>query len=62
MSVCEWGRGCTERAVYLITYEDFDSGYELCARCTAEARANDPLEYIESVRSLPPEPTEEEAA
>lgn len=52
--LCQFRRGCTEPAVYVVTYDqDFIGGsYPACVGCTADARAHDPLEYIESVRTL----------
>lgn len=52
--VCAFGRGCTQPGAYVITFDpDFVGGsYVACVDCTAEVRSNDPLEYIQSVRSL----------
>lgn len=58
MTACTFGQGCNKPAIYLITFDDHYVGgsFPACADCTAEARANDPLEYIESVTSLPRSP------
>jgi len=56
MRACRFTNDCPEPAAYLIEWDrDFIGirGTEACVAHTAAARANDPLEYIASVRSLP---------
>jgi hypothetical protein len=43
---------CNTRAAYVVTLEDGGGEWPLCAHHTALMRANDPLEFIESVRSI----------
>jgi hypothetical protein len=57
--LCRFTVDCAEPAAYVIEWDpDFVAveGGEACVEHTAQARANDPLEYIASVRSLPRTP------
>ena len=58
MRPCLFTDDCPEPAAYVIEWDwefvGIRFGTEACIEHTAAARANDPLEYIRSVRSLPP--------
>jgi hypothetical protein len=43
---------CSAPAAYVVTLEEGGGSWPLCTSHTALMRANDPLEFIESVRSI----------
>lgn len=60
---CQYDDNCDRPAAYIVTYDDDfippprppQIGWLACVECTAVIRANDPLGYVDTIRSIPRE-------
>lgn len=51
-TACVMVDGCPNPATYMVKMEVVDDEFPVCVEHTAELRANDPLDYIVSVRTI----------